>query len=193
MNAIVTFQGFTESFRQNTGTEDLYRNVIRGFSNAETTTMHPMPWNIDTAGFAAYCKRSDFKTIAVVAYSWGAGYAAQNFAKALSKHGLSVRLMMLCDPVYRPQWLSRRLGAFPLAFRALIPGSVRIKIPRNVDKVCGVRQEMNLPQGHPLKTLSPRTTIEPLRVLPYTHTTIDHATEWHAMVYARLHSLFREP
>lgn len=189
MKAVITFQGFTESDSAATGTEDLYFDIIRPFASRNVTTYQPRTWKTDVENLLSQLIRQRIHDVVIVGYSWGAGYTAQKFAKLAPEYGIRIPLMMLCDPVYRPTWMPAWMGANPLCFRSMMPASKRIVIPESVKRVCGVRQNVNLPQGHELAHESPVTKIEPFRVLPYSHTAIDAAPEWFSLVRNELEFL----
>lgn len=180
MVAIVTFQGFTENLKWETGTEVVWREVIRPFASSEITVRWPDQWDTDTEALAGFCSRQGFKRVIIVGYSWGGGYAAQKFAGYLQDLGIKVPLMLLCDPVYRPLWLPRCLG--PMSPLSVI-GSPKIKVPENVRCVSWVRQTSTKPRGHDLAGTAELTHIEdPITLDHHSHTTIDHSIEWKAVV-----------
>jgi hypothetical protein len=191
MNAVLTFQGFTESSRQRTGTEDLYFSVIRQFASRSTTTYQPQPWTADVKTLAAQIARQGIRNVAIVSYSHGQSTAV-DFSKAAYSLGITVDLWLACDPVYRPAWLPRWNWMQPLAFRALTK-TARIKVPHNIRRVTGVRQDISWPAGHDLTPTSPATYVEDLIKLPYSHTTIDHAPEWFSLVKTELASWITPP
>jgi hypothetical protein len=184
MKAIITFQGFTESDENRTGTEDLYFSVIRRFAREDITTYQPQPWTANVKTLAAQVARQGIRNAAIVSYSHGQS-AAVDFAQAAYRLGITIDLWLACDPVYRPAWLPRWNWTQPLAFRALTK-SARIAIPFNIRKVTGVRQDISWPFGHDLKPASPLTTVEDLVKLPYSHTAIDQAPEWFQLVRTEL-------
>lgn len=192
MLAILPFQGFTETLAEPSGTEDLHRYTLRGFASKSVQVLTPMPWNIDAEGLCAYLRRNHFTKAIVVAYSWGAGYAAQKFARACRQMGIDIPVMCLCDPVYRPLWIPAWMGPSPFAIRAMIPGAAKIEIPASVRRVVWVRQRLDLPRGHDLVAASPRTIIEPPRVLPFSHTVIDEAPEWSNLVRSTITDTLRQ-
>lgn len=186
MIPIFTIQGFTEDLEYETGTELLYKSVIRKHSSPTVTTLWPLPWDCDTRGLAAFALRQGFSRAIIVGYSWGAGYAAQKLAGELWNRGIAVQLMLLCDPVYRPLWLPAWLGSFPLAIRAL-GNSAKVTIPPNVRRVEWVRQSRTLPRGHDLRAMDPRRTqIGAGQFLMHSHSRIDQAPEWFSLVDANL-------
>jgi len=191
MKAIITFQGFTESDDNRTGTEDLYFNVIRRFAREDVTTYHPRAWTSNVKNLASQVARQGIRNVAVISYSHGQA-AATDFARAAYKLGITIDLWLACDPVYRPSWLPRWNWTQPLAFRALTK-SARIAIPFNIRKVTGVRQDISWPFGHDLKPASPLTTVEDLVKLPYSHTAIDQATEWFQLVKTELQKWTNQP
>lgn len=186
MKAIVTFQGFTEDLSLNTGTERLFREVIRKHVRRDLTCLDPRPWDADTNAIVAYLARSGVSECAVVGYSYGGGYTSQKFAHACLKHGITIRLMMLCDPVYRPLWLPAWGLLQPFAIRSLMPRCAKIKVPRSVSTVQWVRQTISLPQAHELDAEWTQTKIHPPQILPYGHTAIDESPEWFKLVEEKL-------
>lgn len=188
--AVITFQGFTESEHAPTGTEDLFFEVIRGFANKNVTTYHPRRWNSEIEPLLDQLVRQRIYDVVLVGYSWGAGYTCMKFAKLAPKRGIRVKLALLCDPVYRPLWLPAWMGANPLCIRSIMGGS-KIKVPKSVARVVWVRQKISIPQGHDLVPLNGGTRIEAGRVLEYSHTTIDSAPQWWALVKNKLEFLLR--
>jgi pimeloyl-ACP methyl ester carboxylesterase len=182
MKAVVVFQGFTESDASATGTEDLYFDVVRQFASKTVTTYQPRTWKTGLENLLDQLIRQRIHDVIVIGYSWGAGYASQKFARLAPDWGVKIPLMLLCDPVYRPLWMPTWLGANPLCLRSLLPKSTKIVVPQSVRRVCGVRQEISIPFGHHVTHASPVTKIEPFKVLPYSHTTIDGAPEWFSLV-----------
>jgi hypothetical protein len=184
MNAIVAFQGFTESDNSRTGTEDLFFRVIRCYASPTVTTYHPRTWTSNVKRIAAQLSRQGIRNVAMVSYSHGQA-AATDFANACYTHGISVDLWLACDPVYRPTWLPRVNWLQPAAIRALCQSAI-IKVPHNVMRVVSVRQELSIPKGHLLRSTSSNTRIEQSKVLRYTHTTIDQSPEWFTLVAREL-------
>jgi hypothetical protein len=181
MKAILTFQGFTESIRTRTGTEDLYFNVIRKFANPDVTTYHPYPWTANVKDLAAQVARQNIRHVALVSYSHGQS-AALAFVKEAHRYGVDTDLWLACDPVYRPAWLPRQTWAQVGAFRALIPKSAQIRVRTPIKRIAGVRQDQTIPKGHDIAAEHPGTTLQPLKWLPYPHTLIDEAPAWHNLV-----------
>lgn len=183
--AICTFQGFTEDLGDSTGTELLWQQ-LRPLASPDVLVTPPFAWDARTDRHAAFLQRQGIDRAIIIGYSWGAGYASQRFAAACGERGIAVPLMLLCDPVYRPTWLPPFFGLHPFAFRALLPGAAAIRIPRNVRRVAWVRQNLSLPMGHPLDVDPYATAVENAHLLPYSHTAIDQAPEWHALALAKV-------
>lgn len=183
--ALVTFQGFTEDLGSSSGTERLWQR-LRGHATSEVLVTPPAAWDARTDRAAAFLQRQQVERVVIIGYSWGAGYASQRFAKECGERGIAVPLMLLCDPVYRPLWLPPLLPLLPLAFRALVPGSASIKIPRNVRRVAWVRQNRSLPMGHPLDADPHATVVESAELLPFSHTAIDECQPWHDLALAKV-------
>lgn len=193
MRAIVTLQGFTESFRVSTGTERLFREVTRKLVGPDLTCLDPRQWDADTDAMVAYLGRSGVTECAVVGYSYGGGFTAQKFAKACLQQGVTIKLMLLCDPVYRPTWLPAWGLLQPFAIRSLMPRFAHIDIPRSVEEVYWVRQRLSLPQAHDLRREWTQTVIHEPQVLPYGHTAIDESPEWFALVKKHLTAFAASP
>jgi len=193
MKAIVTFQGFTESDRERTGTEDLYFNVIRKFAGEYVTTYQPKTWTCDVKALAFQINRQGIRHVCIISYSHGQA-AAVDFAEQCYDLGIKIDLWLACDPVYRPSWLPRWNWLQPFSFRAMSGHtSATIDVPENVRRVCGVRQESTRPQGHKLNARGSNTRINKFPVLAYTHTTIDAASEWYHMVESELRHWITPP
>jgi hypothetical protein len=111
--------------------------------------------------------------VCIYAYSWGAGWGAMQFAKALKKRGIPVSVMVLSDPVYRHPRITLR-------WLALMRSWVAIKVPSNVREVYHFYQREDTPQGHALSPENGHTIIHPGIKLVRVHTKMDDAPEWHA-------------
>jgi hypothetical protein len=183
MKCVLTFQGFRESEDRRSGTEDLFFDVIRKFSDSDCTTYHPRNWNSDVKTLARQLSRQGIRQVALVSYSHGQAAAAA-FARLAYDTGIKVPLWLACDPVYRPTWLPRWNILQPLAFKAML-ATGSIHVPRNIKRVAWARQTSSRPCGHDLVADSPYVVQEPL-ILPYSHTAIDHAPEWYSLVRREL-------
>lgn len=186
--AIITYQGYTEGLDESTGTERLHLHVTRQFVSPEMLCLDPRQWDSDPKTVVGYLARSGVRECAVIGYSYGGGFAAQRFAREAMKQGITIRVMLLCDPVYRPLWLPAWHILQPFAIRSLLPKAATIDIPRSVSEVHWVRQTLSLPQAHDLRAEWSQTTIHPALVLPYGHTAIDESPEWFRLVKAGLQS-----
>jgi hypothetical protein len=185
MKAIVTFQGFTEGEEKQTGTEDLFFTVIRNFASEKVTTYHPRTWSSNVRNLAAQLQRQGIKRIVCISYSHGQA-AVCDIAKICGQFGMKIELWLACDPVYRPTWLPRHDWLQPLAAGAL-NREMTITVPSAIERVVWCRQELTFPRGHkliPAKFMVQE--IAPAIVLRYSHTTIDHADEWHETVKLEL-------
>jgi len=181
MIRIYTIGGFTETARDSTGLEDVHRCVIKPYANRHDVEVQPVrPWKDDWKGLARRAHRDDVQEVVIIAYSWGAGWGAQRFARELRRHWIKVRLMLLCDPVYRPLWLPSWGFANLLGFRALIKDSATIEVPDNVRDLRGLRQDNKSPRGHACRW-GGRKVVFP-KVANATHTNIDSSPAWEALV-----------
>lgn len=80
--------------------------------------------------------------VLVFGYSWGGGWGAMQFAKALDDRELLVRHMVLSDPVFRYRyWYGQWRTFFPF---------IPIYVPSNVQNVDYFRQVRDWPRAHPL-------------------------------------------
>jgi pimeloyl-ACP methyl ester carboxylesterase len=192
MKAVIIFQGFTESDERPTGMEDLYFSVIRQFAGPYVTTYQPRRWNSCTTALAHQLVRQRIHDVIVVAYSWGAGYAAMKFAKVGRQFGIRIPLALLCDPVYRPTWMPAWLPANPLNIYSLDRRS-KIKLPTTIRRIAGVRQQLTIPHGHEVVRTDPNQIVPQLKVLPYSHTGIDESPEWFALVKNELEYELKNP
>jgi hypothetical protein len=191
MRAIITFQGFRESARNRSGTEDLYWRVIKNFANDSVTTAWPQNWNADVKYTVDQIARQGIRHVALVSYSHGQA-AATAFAREAYERGIDIDLWLACDPVYRPTWLPRWNWLQPFAFRAMLKTG-KIVVPKNIRRVVYVRQETTRPCGHTLVPSSPNTYVQKPAVLPYSHTMIDEATAWHELVKHELRHWLNPP
>lgn len=189
--AIVIISGFRESEQASSGTERLHGMVTAAFSPL-AKIYDLRPWDHDMKGLARKMSRDGMTEAIIIGYSWGGGFGAQQLAKTCQSVSLRVPLMLLCDAVYRPQWLPSLLPANVLALRSIIPGSARIHIPENVERVAGVYQTMTIPKGHAYK-MHGGTKYGGMRKLDYPHTEIDDAPEWRKLVTDELERYFFRP
>jgi hypothetical protein len=186
MRAIATHQGYTEGLEHSSGTERLFREVVRKFASPEMLCLDPRQWDSDPKSVVGYLARSKVTEVASIGYSYGGGYAAQRFARECMKQGITIKLMLLCDPVYRPLWLPPWHILQPFAIRSLMPKAATIDIPRSVEEVHWARQRLSLPMAHDLRNEWSQTVIHPPQVLPYGHTAIDESPEWFRLVREKL-------
>lgn len=184
MNAILTFQGFTEDHDRRTSTEDLYFTVIRTFLGPFTVGCLPQPWTADVRAIVRQLARQGIKRLALISYSHGQA-AAVDAAKEAYKVGIAVELWCACDPVLRADWLPRRNAFQVFSFRSLFQKGT-IKAPPNIRRIIGVRQRVNRPNGHDIVPTGPRQVVQHFRELPYPHSEIDGSPEWFALVELEL-------
>ena len=163
---IICISGFQQGLARPTGLESIWMQLREIYSCRDSlphccVTLHR--WNDNWRAFANHILRTGpinpgTMDIRVVAYSWGCGYAAVRFAKALMKRGLEVQRMVFSDPVYH-SWF----GLWRAVWSPLI-GEPKIHIPQNVGRVSYVVQREDIPHGHELVACNPsRTQIdEPL-------------------------------
>jgi pimeloyl-ACP methyl ester carboxylesterase len=149
--------------------EKLWRR-LRDFSTPDRIISTPLRWRADMKEHAAFLERNGVKRAIIAGYSWGAGVGAIALAKRLMELGVDVRLMCLCDPVWRGKFLPSWIPFNPLA----MTGIPKIKIPKGVKRVVWARQENNRPKGHELIG----DTVETPLVIPTLHQFIDDHPDW---------------
>lgn len=117
----------------------------------------------------------------VYAYSWGAGWGAMRFAHYLDRNGIKVGVMVLSDPVYRhPLFNGVPLLQYVGQWRAMFPGSAKIKVPPNVGEVFCYFQRKNRPSGHDLVAVGD-TKIHECVQLDVVHEKMDDDNTFHKM------------
>jgi pimeloyl-ACP methyl ester carboxylesterase len=170
----VVFGGFRQT-ESNGGMIRLFRDLHnRHASNGAAVVYYN--WDAKVRRIAELIQRlrswSGKVTVQIYGYSWG-GAASVNLARELRKLGISVKRLVLCDPVYRhAYWLGQ--------WRALFHG-IAIRIPDNVEYVCWTRQRESWPCGHNLRNVSEETIIEPPKVLKCVHTAMDEQQAYHEL------------
>lgn len=189
MTRIWTIGGFTETDGRETGMHGLYRDIIAPYDRRDgLDAVRVLPWRTDWKDEADLARRDSVHAAVIIAYSWGAGWGAQRLAEALGRNGIPVRLMLLCDPVYRPLWLPAWGFANLLGFRAVIPNSATIQVPSNVERVLGLRQTGTRPKGHPIEWNG--VTFRLPAIHNTSHTAIDSHPAWRTLVRSELANLF---
>lgn len=177
--------GFTQNVHYVHGVLKLSERMRRpesGIVDCCTHRIYFNRWNDDWSKIAEhYWNVSDLNlrnlTICVYAYSWGAGWGAMQLAKYLERAEIKVRVMVLCDPVYRhPKWYLRWLS---LVRRDSHFAPV-IRIPKNVREVFHLHQRVNVPMGHRL-VASGETLLRPPIELKRIHQKMDDAWEFQGL------------
>lgn len=179
---IFTIGGFKQTERKSVGMDEIQRRLEWRYNDMGRCEVYDLrTWKSDMTGLAALAKRDGVARAIVIGYSHGGGYAAPRLVKQLQKRGIQIRLVLLCDPVYRPLWLPRWTLAQVLSFRALIPGSAVIRFPEPVVALYGVRQEQSIPRAHRVRI--GRSEAMEMRLLTgYDHDEIDESEEWFSLV-----------
>jgi len=189
--AIIMFSGFQESEERQSGFEKGFFQTVRPFANGDVTVYHPRTWKTNVKNLLRQLYENGIPEVAVICYSHGQA-AACDFARLAPKYGVTVRLLLACDPVYRPVWLPRETWAQIFAFRAML-GSPKIRVPASVTEVHYVYQNLDSPNGDPMiAENSDETKIAaPVRIaLP--HTRIDESPIWWGIVKMQLNAFVNE-
>lgn len=178
----VCITGFLQSHASsNAGLVDVWRRLDIEHGRDPQTLVSLRSWKDNWDDFAELFFRFRNGTdpdIRVYAYSWGAGFGAIQFAKALQSRGLKIRSMVLSDPVYFSRLISTRWLAM-IQEVPFLKWSPRIVVPSNVERVTYFRQSKNRPAGHELIAEdSEKTKIEPAQFLSYDHQHMDDSFEF---------------
>jgi hypothetical protein len=181
MKWIVPLMGFREDASRRTGMERLWSD-LRRFASPSCTVLAPWEWRDNMRSLAAFIARNSpwsVPRLFVFAYSWGGGYAFPRLARECERLGLTIETACLCDPVYRSGLLPWWLPFNPIS----LTRQPLIEIPGSVQTVYWVRQHTNLPAAHEVYPADPEyTDVAPPVVIEATHTTIDDARPWRALV-----------
>lgn len=186
MKAIVTAQGFQESNRRRSGTEDGYFQITRKYLGPFVIGGLPIEWTADVKSIARQLSRQGVKEIACISYSHGQA-AIVDFAKEIARindewgAGITIPLWLACDPVLRADWLPRRKWLQIFSIRSMCQRGT-IKVPRIIERVASVRQNLTRPNGHDFKRTGSRQEIVKPMFLRYSHTAIDSAPEWYELM-----------
>lgn len=172
---IVVIGGFTQDAHRPTGVETLWLK-LRRFAGPYVS-LQLREWNDDFEGLAERIWRLKpdglEPDVRINAYSWGAGHGAIELSEQLGQRGISVTKMVLCDPVYH-SWVAPWRAVWSLV-------EPRITIPANVREVWSLRQEVNRPRGHDVKTSNADTVVHAPKVLKRAHQWMDDAPDWHSL------------
>lgn len=179
----VCISGFTQTQGRGHGVFRLSEALVEaGYNEGVNRRVWYLKWNENWKRWAEHVEligllHNEEVLVAVHGYSWGGGWGAIQFARQLRRLGIAVRVMVLCDPVYRSRWLSFRWLSL---LRRDVPllGSPVIRIPSNVGEVHCFHQTMNRPQAHRLLPEN-GTKINPSVRLWRTHEAMDDAPEFH--------------
>lgn len=169
----IVISGFLQEHGQPHGLQVLWKRLHWEHATAEQYVLF-QTWNDnwrDTAEWIWRCSGEN-PLVKVYGYSWGAA-GAMHLAKELKIRGLSVRAMVLSDPVYRHGYW---LGQWRTFFRWF-----PINVPVNVHEVHWFRQENSWPRGHDLVADSKlRTTIHDPVLLEESHKYMDDAIQFYS-------------
>lgn len=183
--AIIMFSGFQESEKRQSGFEKGFFSTTRPFANDEVTVYHPRTWKTNVKNLLRQLYENGISEVAVICYSHGQA-AAMDFARLAPKYGVTVRLLLACDPVFRPTWLPREWWWQIFSWRAII-GNPRIKVPPSIKEVYYVYQTIDSPNGDEMVAEDPSETVihTPVEIrLP--HTRIDESPDWWDLVKVQL-------
>jgi hypothetical protein len=123
--------------------------------------------------------------IGLFPYSFGVGHGVPSCGKAYQRYGFDVDICVPSDGIF---WRDDFLLGFFGNWTALF-GDARIKFPDNIMHTVPFCQRINHPQGRGIATTQ---TMEPMVHLPYIHTEMDNAPEWHLRCVEAANWLVRE-
>jgi pimeloyl-ACP methyl ester carboxylesterase len=137
---IVCINGYTQGDRWRTGVGRIYREILAGCSNGDTS-LALRSWRDDVAAIATNVLEwgTDKPELIIVGYSYG-GWSAVRLCRELEARGIGVASLVLIDAVWRP-W--QRFASW----RSLLDGWT-IVVPANVKHVLTWRQKVSRPRGH---------------------------------------------
>lgn len=176
--------GFRETKMAETGIEKAWKR-LQPLESADLTIITPYDWNENFGGLARFLLRNskawDSAEVMVIAYSWGCGVGFENFANEAKNLGITIRVAVLCDPVFRsrvfPTWFPFNPLSVSPVFRP------NILVPASVRRVEWVRQKLDYPQGHDLVAEDPsRTLISAPLWVARGHRVIDDSMEFQELV-----------
>ena len=179
------FTGFQESERVGNGFERGFFEVVRKYSCPEVTTYHPRTWKTDVTPMLRQHYDNGITETAILCYSHGQA-AAMAFARLAPEYGVTIPVLLACDPVPRAPFLPRATWAQPLSLLSILTHD-EIKVPASLKSVRYVRQHMTFPRGADFVAECPDSTIihEP-EIVHLPHTRIDESKAWWSMVMRSL-------
>lgn len=179
---IVLFSGFGQDNGQKSGTIAIWRRLYNLHAGPQCC-VEVHPWNTSVRALAHKIrnnKNGELPSIIVGGYSFG-GMTAVNFANQLRLCGLSVKHMILSDPVYRHSYYAGW-------WRSMVPWS-EIRVPPNVHTVKVFAQANSRywppnraggwfqPAGHAVVGSLGEEYMP--TVLEHDHSNMDDATQYH--------------
>ena len=173
----VVIGGFTQKSNRWHGCLKLNERLVSELSLGTYNRVWYHRWCDDWSKIAEHIwvlseRYDDDAQVCIYAYSWGAGWGAMQFAKALKKCGVDVVIMVLSDPIFRHPRICLRWLALTKSWRA-------IKVPSNVREIYHFYQREDRPEGHALSPENGSTVIHSGIRLRWVHTKMDDAPEWH--------------
>ena len=151
---VYVIQGWKQDRSSRSGLLKFWQSMYRQhLSEDSLITAHSWDANFRAEAEFVFRVSAAQPKIAVVAFSWGAGWGFVKFAKELKRRGLGIHHACLIDPVYRHwYWLGN--------WRSFVP-AIPILIPSNVKFVTWWRQYQSWPRGHQLLGFGPTNIRDP--------------------------------
>lgn len=157
--------------------------MASGYSDGIKQRVWYLPWTSNFQQIATdlvtVCAHHGVSPIVLISgYSYG-GWGAIQLANQLDGKGVGVQVMVLSDPVSRPNWLPRFIpAASSLLGRRF---SRKLVVPPNVKNLFSFYQVQNRPQGHKL-VVSNGTKVDVPIKLQKKHNRMDDTQEFHDRV-----------
>lgn len=170
--AIIPISGFSQRNRDVIGMRSHWVKDLRPLSSSKVFVHPPVAWHTCPKDILGTIEDVEAHIVIIVAYSWGCGYGATRLAEAAVHRGKTVALVTSCDGVWR-NTAARVFGWMfaPFALTTL----PKIKFPKEVRRIVGVRQSSVIPAGHKIMKGDDEVKVEWLNT---THNAIDEHPEW---------------
>lgn len=186
---VIGATGFTESLKNPTGLEFLWRE-LRYLSQPDVIVVTPRAWKDDAAALARFIARnSDADDCGILFYghSYGVGEFFKTFSRALKDLGFDIDVAVFADGIRRFKFI--KLASFKWFHRA-----VKIRVPDNVALVHAFHQSNDLIlHGHTVIAEDPSVTEVHMHDQPHhKHTNSDEDASFRKVVIGETQRLIRE-
>lgn len=176
---LVVVSGYGQDGRARNGGLDLV-DQLGELAHGNDVQLYYARWDDDPVHWARLLYHRNVDEVALHPYSYGGGWFAPRFTRALQREGIEVAYVSMSDGVHR----------FPiklLNWRNIVPRWVPVPRPPirfspNVKRVHGFYQRTNQPSGDLVIADEPSLTrIEMTLVVGRKHEEMDNLDEWHEL------------